>query len=119
MPAHRASYLIYKDNIPDNFVCHSCDNKLCVNPDHLWEGTAKDNSIDASKKGILQKRPKRYGAGSKLTGDEVLKIFNDNRKYETISDDYKTSITTITAIKSGQNWSHITGKRYAPKTRSK
>ena len=33
------------------FACHSCDNPLCINPEHLWEGTAADNLKDAISKG--------------------------------------------------------------------
>jgi len=32
-------------------VCHHCDNKRCINPDHLFVGTAKDNTVDMIKKG--------------------------------------------------------------------
>lgn len=52
MPAHRASYILFKGEIPENmFMCHSCDNPPCVNPDHLWYGTNKENQIDSIKKG--------------------------------------------------------------------
>jgi hypothetical protein len=48
---HRLSYEIFKGPIgKGKIVCHSCDNKKCINPDHLWLGTQKENIQDALKK---------------------------------------------------------------------
>lgn len=49
--AHRVSFEIHCGLVPKGMmVCHRCDNKKCVNPDHLFLGTAKDNTTDMISK---------------------------------------------------------------------
>ena len=49
---HRVAYELWKGEIPDKLhVLHTCDNKCCVNPEHLWVGTHQDNMDDKRKKG--------------------------------------------------------------------
>jgi hypothetical protein len=56
-PAHRLSYMIYNGDVPDElFVLHKCNNKPCVNPEHLYIGTHKDNMNDLRDAGTLSGR---------------------------------------------------------------
>lgn len=52
--AHRFSWELHSGPVPAGlFVCHRCDNRQCVRPDHLFLGTPSDNITDCSRKGRL------------------------------------------------------------------
>lgn len=77
--AHRVTYEVYKGPIPEGlFILHSCDNPSCVNPNHLIEGTQKDNMRDMFGKNrypmekLYQPGPDHHNA--KLTWEQVQEI---------------------------------------------
>ncbi len=73
--AHRVSWEIHCGNIPDGLhVLHTCDNKICVNPNHLFLGTNADNVRDKKEKGF-QIRGTQMGT-SKLSENDVIEIRN-------------------------------------------
>ena len=113
---HRLSYALYKGPIPENtLVCHSCDNMWCINPDHLWLGTHKDNSEDMVEKGRSYKgyHGKGFRTGhalskgkrvKKLTDDQVREIratLGNGEMLKDIAARYGVSVVAVSVIRRG------------------
>jgi hypothetical protein len=74
-PAHRISYRVFKGEIEKNVcICHTCDNRKCVNPDHLWIGTHKQNAQDRAEKNRSNHYKKKMSINEVL---EIRKLYPD------------------------------------------
>ena len=112
---NRVSIFLYHDHSKGNFycssyplACHSCDNKLCVNPMHLFKGTHKDNTKDSLTKG-------RFSIGSKscwsrLTEENIIEIRKLRAKgllHREIAMKYNVATATISTVLQGRSWKHV------------
>lgn len=114
--AHRFSYELAFGPIPDGlFVCHRCDNRRCVNPDHLFLGTAKDNTADMIAKGRGKRPPlpnvkgERH-PGVKLTAVQVMAIREavaTGVQQRILAMQYGVCKATISLIIKRKNWRHL------------
>lgn len=106
--AHQVSYIAFCGEIRDNlFVCHECDNRICVNPDHLWLGTGFDNMEDSRKKGRLrgEKNP-----SAKLTELKIQQIFHRQKEGLSrleISTEFNISQAQLSTILQRKHWKHV------------
>ena len=111
---HRASYEVAVGPIPKGkLVLHKCDNRLCVNPDHLWLGTHKDNTQDMIAKG-RRRKASQVARGedvslAKLTDDMVRAMRAEPpMKFKELGAKYGVSAATANKVILRRTWNHIT-----------
>lgn len=98
--AHRAAYEVFKGQIPQGMcVCHKCDNRKCINPDHLFLGTYKDNYRDSKEKGRNAKGEKISQA--KLTEEQARFVKYDSQEMSSkeLSKQFGVCTSTIRKIR--------------------
>lgn len=100
--AHIVAYIVWIGPVSSGQkVLHSCDNRICINPRHLWTGTAHDNSIDMVNKG---RHPR-----IKLRPSDIPHIWEmkSKKKVYEIARVFHVSPSTISNIYAGRIWRHI------------
>lgn len=108
--AHRYSYTLNKGAIPDGMiVCHRCDNRPCVNPDHLFLGTCRVNMQDAVAKERMTRGEDCHSA--RLTENDVVELRSrfalGGCTYKGAAREYGVTDQTIKYAVIGRTWSHV------------
>lgn len=111
--AHRFAWALLRGPIPDGIMlCHDCpggENRACVNPTHMFQGTALDNNRDMVAKGRQMRGEVHYAA--KLTEQQVITIRERYAQggiiYATLAQEYEVSTQQIALIVRGERWKHL------------
>jgi len=99
--AHRFSYELHYGPLGNDHALHTCDNRRCMNPKHLFRGTQAVNMKDMRKKGR---------GFSRLSEMQVrsIKLYGVNGwKHQKIAEHFCIGKSTVTAILSGRIWAHV------------
>lgn len=120
--AHREAWIERNGPVPRSMhVCHRCDVRSCINPDHLFLGTAADNNADMMAKGRHRAPPKRQGprpprAGpargethcrAKLTESVIRVIRASDLPKKVLARRHGVDPKTIRAVISRKCWAHV------------
>jgi len=82
-------------------ACHTCDNPLCINQDHLWEGTPAENKQDSVRKN-------RHSGNRKLTSSQVREILGrGSERSDILAVEFGISRGHVDSIRRRQTWSKI------------
>ena len=107
--AARVMWLLMRGTIPDGrWVLHTCDNPECVNPEHLFLGTAKDNTQDMNKK--LRGCHGSKSPNAKLSEATVRNIRKQKASgwtYKELIDKYHVSVDVLLGICKHRRWKHV------------
>jgi|SRR5687767_9763401 len=109
--SHRVAYELAKGPIPEGIkVLHTCDNPPCCNPNHLFLGTQKDNTLDCIAKNRFVVMHGSKNGNSKLKEKDVLQIrarFKKGQSCASIAKSFRVSASTIELIRNGRLWKRI------------
>ncbi len=109
--AHRVAYQLFVGPIPEGMVLlHSCDNRRCVNLDHLRPGTTAENVRDRCQKGRSSDRRGEKSATAKLTETdvrEVLRLLSTGLTQREVAAQFGVWQPAISKIHLRQRWAHL------------
>jgi HNH endonuclease/sigma-70-like protein len=106
--AHQVSWELHRGDRQGLCVLHVCDNRKCVNPEHLFLGTRKDNNKDRDSKGRGPRGERNWC--TKLKADDIpviRKMRVEGKTQQEIAKMYKVSQGTISQVVNRTTWVHI------------
>lgn len=110
---HRAAWLVDRGEIPDGlWVLHTCDNRLCCNPDHLWLGTPKQNTQDMIAKGRRRKAsdtPRGEDVSLAKLTEEMVRAMRAEppMTFKALGEKYGVNAATANKVILRRTWNHI------------
>jgi len=111
--AHRYSWVLTNGPIPDGMnVCHKCDNRLCVNPSHLFLGTTAENVADKVSKD--RQAQGESSGGSKLTAKqiaEIVDLYNAGALQREIGTIAGIAQASVSRVLRRQTWKCVSAER--------
>ena len=108
--AHRFSYTFHIGPIPEGLlVCHKCDNRICVRPDHLFTGTVQDNNKDRDQKGRCRGggHPGERCGHAKLKNQDIIEIRKSSATQKELAARFGVVQSCVHKIKRGLTWRHL------------
>lgn len=111
--AHRYSWFLHQGTIPKGLlVCHTCDNRVCVNPQHLFLGTHADNTRDAWNKGrVLFGEKSPCSKITEVQVREIRRLCETGLTNRTIAKKYNLNQSQVSRIKTGKRWGSVSDER--------
>lgn len=109
--AHRVAYILkFGELSPHLAICHSCDNRRCVNPAHLFAGTIADNNNDRHAKGRSSggKMAGEANPRAKLTAEIVRQIYSAKGALKDVARRFGIDEKSVSSIRTGASWASVT-----------
>jgi|ERR1051326_4475122 hypothetical protein len=112
--AHRVAFILTKGEIPNGMrACHKCDNPPCINPDHIFLGTAWDNTQDMLRKGRHWVHCGESHGMSKLTAESVKRAriaYATNHSLalvKQLANKFNVHVRVLQKAIKGDTWKHV------------